>query len=88
MSYRVTRPEARVILLDLKELLIDEHETWLAGLVEDVLVRLLSMDREACQAYADFILPRGRRGRVRLTLSRPYEARVFAFLAGILRSIE
>jgi hypothetical protein len=32
------------------------------------------------------LLPPGKRGRIRLVLSRPYEARVYAFLVGLLRS--
>lgn len=86
--FALSTPEAHGLLFDLKWLLSDHHEFWLMGMIEDVMVRLPSLSPEERKYYADYILPPGKRGRARLVLSRPYEARVFAYVAAILRSIE
>lgn len=84
----MTGSEAHAVLLDLRDLLENERETFLAGHVEDILIRLRMLRQPLCRNYADLLLPPGRFGRVRLVLCRPYEARVYAFIAAILRSVE
>lgn len=44
--------------------------------------------RELCRARADYVLPRGRRGRVKLALWPRPAARACAFIACVLRSVE
>lgn len=84
----MTGAEAHALLLDLKDLLENERETHLAGHVEDILIRLRMLRQPLCRNYADLMLPPGRRGHIRLVLCRPYEARVYAFITAILRSVE
>lgn len=53
---------------------------------EDIAIRLsFGMNADERRKYADMILPRGRRGRVRLTLLSPFEARALATMATIVR---
>ncbi len=84
----MTKEEAIDWLFTVKFVLSDAGESWLAGFIEDIELAVRHMNAELCREYADHILPGGYRGHVRLVLSRPYEARVFAFLAALLRSIE
>ncbi len=84
----MTSPEAHALLLDLKDLLVDEREVHLAGTVEDLLLRLRMLRQPVCREYADLMLPSGKARHVRLVLCRPYEARVYAFITAILRSVE
>ena len=84
----MTGDEVRTLFFDLKWLLLDEREVHLAGAVEDILIRLRTFRQPVCREYADMILPSGKSRHVRLVLSRPYEARVYAFITAILRSVE
>ncbi len=44
--------------------------------------------RSERQKYANYLLPGGRRGHIRLTLYPPYNSRYLAFFAAIIRAIE
>lgn len=60
-----------------------------AGVAEDCEVRLYhGLSAEDAHHLADSVLPRGRRGRVRLVLYPPASARATAFIAAVLRAVE
>lgn len=62
-----------------------------AWLIEDVENRLdgpSALSVVDCHTYSSFILASGRRGHAMLTLAPPFEARVRAWLVGMLRAIE
>lgn len=84
----MTREEALRIVEPLKWVILDARFMVAAGWYEDVELRLHTFSVQEIHQFADFVLPRGRRGRVMLVLRDPYEARALAFLAALLRSIE
>lgn len=60
-----------------------------AGMAEDYEGKLYQgLSAEQAHELADSVLPRGRRGRVRLVLYPPASARATAFIAAVLRAIE
>lgn len=71
----------------IRRVLLDAGYTAMAMQAEDIAIRLsLGMSAEERRRYADMILPRGHRGRVRLALLSPFEARALALMAAIVRS--
>lgn len=88
----MTRAEALEWLFRMKWLLVDEGRSDLAGHVEDAELRMdlrggLGFTVEQLREWSYFVLPRGKRGRIRLVLSDAYGARAMAMLVGILRSV-
>lgn len=85
----MTRADAQTILAAAKWTMLDMGLIGAACACEDAEVRLLwkPVPLEAIRAYADSVLPRGRRGRIKLVLNRPETARAEAFVAAVLRSI-
>lgn len=60
-----------------------------AGMAEDYQGKLYrGLSAEQAHQLADSVLPRGRRGRVRLVLYPPASARATAFIAAVLRAVE
>lgn len=60
-----------------------------AGIAEDCELKLYyGLSTEQAHHLADSVLPRGRRGRVRLVLYPPASARATAFIAAVLRAVE
>lgn len=57
-------------------------------LAVDLELGFLTRRAGDCRRRADYVLPPGRRGRVRLSLMRPEEARATAFVAAVLRAVE
>jgi hypothetical protein len=83
----MTPREVQSLLFNLKWAVEDAGYSQLAGGIEDVeMLFMYGITVEQTREYADLLLPPGKKGRVRLVLSRPYEARVYAFLVGLLRS--
>lgn len=87
------REEATDLLHTLKHFLNDQGFGHIAGMYEDVQIRFLvsaptNLPSRVLKEWADTLLPPGKMGRVRLTLSHPTEARALVVLVSILRSIE
>jgi len=83
----MTPREVQSLLFNLKWAVGDAGYSLQAGVIEDAeMLFLHGITVEQTRTYADILLPPGKKGRVRLVLSRPYEARVYAFLVGLLRS--
>lgn len=81
------RAELVDLLFTMKFALSDLGYGGLAGAYEDAEFCVRRASVEDCHRYADFVLARGRRGRVTLVLSPPYVARATAALAALLRSV-
>jgi hypothetical protein len=85
----MTPHEASRILGTAKWVMLDMGMTIEAGEAEDAELFLLrNPTPEEARTYADFVLPKGRRGRVKLLLCRPEQARAIAFIAAVLRTVE
>lgn len=84
----MTKDEADFLLHHLKFQLLDGGFKWTAMEVERIQTRIKSLTSEQCKEYATYILPPGKRGRVKLVLSQPFEARGYILMAAILRTIE
>jgi hypothetical protein len=87
----MTRKEALHWLHKVKWALVDADQTWCAQHVEEVESRIrmpFGLKHEELRSYSEFWIAPGKRGRLTLVLHRPYEARVIAWLVGMLRSIE
>lgn len=84
------RAEVLSWLRALKWHLVDAGHVSTAQEVEDVELRVdLGASPASMREYGQrFVLPRGRRGRVRLLLHSPVTARALALLCGVLRSFE
>ena len=82
----MTREEATRWLATMKWVLSDAGRWVLAGEVEGLEVRLPRFGPGDARAYADLMSPPGRH-RVHLVLMDPYEARAWALLRAILRSV-
>jgi hypothetical protein len=83
----MTRDEAARWLSRMKWIVADAHYTVMAGEIEDAELRLPELTIAEIRQYADYLLPPGKRGRVKIVLRNPYEARALALTAAILRSI-
>lgn len=86
----MTRGEASGRLHWLMWHLSDSGYGSIASIVSDAHLRVdaLKWPSSLCSEYAGMLLPPGRRGRARLALLHPYEARALALCAAILRSVE
>lgn len=87
------RKEAESWLIQLLWLFTTAKRGNLADLVEEVYNRVsldtpLGLPLHLLHEYSQFIIPAGRRGRTRLVLMSPYEARVRALLVGILWNLD
>lgn len=61
-----------------------------SGMAEDYARRLRrhSFTAEHAHQIANYVLPRGRLGRITLVLNPPDSARAIAFIAAVLRAVE
>jgi hypothetical protein len=84
----VTRKEADKILHWLQWFLSDKGHMVDAGMVEDSRFVVNRAPIENIRAFAKYVLPPGKRGRIRLCMTSPFLARVRAMHFGILTSIE
>ncbi len=86
----MTTNEAADLLEKAKFVLSDMGLDYAAGEAERYETDLRSpwANAETAHAWANYVLPPGRRGRVTLCLNRPETARALAFIAGVLRTIE
>lgn len=91
----MTLQEALDLLHVAKWLLYDTGFAVQAQSIEDVETKLLLFQmrneapgKETLKQYAALLLPPGRRGRAKLVLRRPEEARALAMTKGILLSVE
>ena len=86
----MTRAEALKWLHVVKWMLEDSGHRGAAWLVEDVEARISYglKTKELLRGYSEFIIEPGKRGHVTLVLNPPYEARVRAWLVGLLRDID
>jgi hypothetical protein len=84
----MTPAEASRILCKAKWVMLDMGMPMEAHEAEQAELRCLRFSVEDLHAYSHFVLPKGRRGRVRLLLCRPEQARAIAFIAAVLRSVE
>lgn len=84
----MTRAEILIWLNRIKWLLLDMGFTAAACQYEDAELRLPGdgFGAAGCHQYAAYLLPPGRRGRARLALRAPEEARALAVLAGLVRA--
>ena len=85
----MTQKEVLRYLHNLKWVLANLDYGHVAGLYEDAELRLCArrMTPAQCREYANTFCPPGKRGRVRLSLSRPVEARAIVLLRWLLRNI-
>lgn len=85
----MNRDEVIKYLATLKWFLSDQGYTALAGMYEDAEIKLVwgHLIPAQCHIYANMVLPKGRRGRVRLILHTKMEARALVLLRWLLRSI-
>lgn len=85
----MTSAEAEGMLRRAKWVMYDMRLIAEAADAERVECLLASgVSAKTAHKYADYILPRGYRGHVRLVLLSPQRARATAFIAAILRAIE
>ena len=84
----MTKDEADFLLHHLKDYLAAEGFIWVAQEIEYAQIKIHYLTAEQCKEYSKFVLPPGKRGRIKLVLSTPYLARSYALLYGILQSIE
>ncbi len=83
----MTRSEADKLLHQVMWLLADNKQIVVAWMYEEARERIRILSNDDIKTYADFVLQPGRRGRIRLVLHSPYEARAIALLFGILKDI-
>jgi len=87
-EYTITAPEASYILRVAQWVMYDMGAWVEAGDAERYSIELMRNPTEAtCKAFADYVLPLGKRGRITLVLHRPEVARMKAFIAAILRAV-
>lgn len=84
----MTRTEASDLLRMVKWIMVDMGMTLEAQIAEGAEIVLLRCSIEQAHAYADFVLPKGRRGRAWLVLLVPNKARAKAFTAAVLRAVD
>lgn len=84
----MTKEEADFLLHHLKFYLADEGFVVCAIEAERTQERIKHLTSQQAKEYANFVLPPGKRGRVRLVLYQPYEARGYVLIAAILKNIE
>lgn len=84
----MTRNEASDLLRMAKWVMVDTGMTLEAQIAEDAELLLLRGSVEHAHAHADFVLPKGRRGRIWLVLLAPNKARAKAFTAAVLRAVD
>lgn len=84
----MTREEVAKLLFTAVRVLEEMRLILPADKAEQALIRLQQgMSAEDLALYSEGILPRGKRGHVRLVLLPPAEARADAFIACLLRSM-
>ena len=87
----MTRTEAAIVLQKAQLVALGMGMEVMAGKFEDAELRLFlreDVPLSEIRAYGDKVLPKGRRGRARLVLHRPEEARAMVFLKAVcLRQI-
>jgi hypothetical protein len=83
----MSRDEAKSWLLAMQKVLSAERQWLLACEVEDVLYRLERFTSAQLREYAQFIIPPGKSGHVRMVLYPPYEVRAKAMIVGILKEV-
>jgi hypothetical protein len=84
----VTQFEASQILCAAKWVMVDMGMILEADEAEDAELMLLRCTAQDAHARADYLLPKGRKGRCWLVLLRPEQARARAFTAAVLRAVE
>lgn len=85
----VTRQEAENLFWSAKWVLSDMgYGCSVAGLAEDLELRIAHLDASDRRSLADLVLPPGRAGRCKLVLYPPEEARAFAFFRAVLLSVK
>lgn len=83
----MTREELAKLLHKLTWALDDAGHRNLAWMYEDAYVRVAQgYSDEVLRVHADYLLPSGKRGHVRLVLESPYHARATAALVCLLRN--
>ena len=87
-EYTITAQEAAYILRVAKWVMYDMGCRIEAGDAERYEIELMQNPTiETCTAWADYVLPPGKCGRVWLVLLSPPAARAKAFIAAILRAV-
>lgn len=87
----MTRKEAAKILHWMKVFLEDEGRIVMPGEAEHAkyVVESPHVSAADIHRYArEHVLPPGKRGRVRLVLNTPFDARVYAAINGVLLSVK
>ncbi len=86
----MNRQETIEALRTAKWALCDLGQVDAADIAEQAEINLdhFKMTPEVARKLADYILPRGKRGRIKLVLGPPQYARAIAFIAAVLRSFE
>lgn len=85
----MTPREASKILAAAKHVMEDMGLRIEASEAERIEAMLwFGLEPDDIKRLADYVLPRGRRGRIRLVLLAPEQARAVALIACVLRSID
>lgn len=85
---KFSRKEVSDLLSVAAKVLEDMGLSMLADRAEQAMLRVnRGMSAKDTAIYSEWILPRGKRGHIRLVLSLPNVARAYALIAGLLRSM-